>query len=700
MKIIQRLLTALFVVLATCCVLNIYNVRSETSKTFGNFDHYDLYEDFNVFEMDENVVFYNDNGTYKFTKTYPIKVDFDGSENEYNLFVNNKPCDTIKSTAGSLYGVYGLSFYDINNQYICDFDLQIRYTFYVSNFELSIESNCTADELKYLNEYLNVNGFNLRIIEKVYYVPNEDVLSKVYASFYDENDTLLGVQNTLYNQTLSAPNYNVPAKTGYTFKGWTIDGKNVIDFETYKFTKNVKLKPYYEINKYIVTFKNGEEILETQTVDYGASAAAPSVTPAIGYTHTGWDKAFTNITEDIVVNATFEKIQYTINYYDDNEQLLQSKNYTIGESIDITAPELTGHTFLSWNTDHYAYYPDYDIVLDTLDVDFITKHFSQSLILNVFARYEIKTYTVAFKNGNEILSTQTINYGSSATAPTVNAAIGYKHTGWDKSFNNVNSNLIVNAVFAKIQYTISFCNEEGTDYLGSTVFTIGDKFTYQFTVPEGYNFDCWVYSLMGTEMGILDGSIIDEQFITTHLSSSSSLTVLAKLSQKSYSITWLDNYLTIKKDSSSGTVLSNNAVVHYNDKIYVSCSTRTNYTRVIKVNGETISNNTIITILGDTSITVSWTYVAPPVSYTYIEETKYSGEYGDDPVTFTKPTGCVSFEIISIMQNGNEFISSYSAAQLSSATTETSTTVTINGSSLYLSYDYETTYKIKFKVQS
>lgn len=510
MKILQRFLTAICIILATCCVLNIKDILSETSQTFGSFDHYDLYEDFNVFEIEENLVFYNEDGTYKFSKTYPIKVDFNGSDNEYNLFVNNKPCDTIKSTAGSLYGIYGLSFYDINNQYICDFDLQIRYTFYASNFELSIETTCNSDELKYLNEYLNVNGFNLRIIEKVYYIAEEDVLSKVYVSFYDENDNLLGVQNTLYNQKLATPTYNVPEKTGYTFKGWTIDGKTLVDFSTYKFTKNVKLKPLYEINTYTVTFKNGSEIISTQTVEYGNNATAPAVTPAIGYTFSGWNKSLKNITGDAVISATFNKIQYTIHYYDDGEKLLETKTYVIGDSISYTPPELTGYTFRSWNEDHYAFYSEYDINLGTLTADFISNHFVNSTELSVYARYEINNYSVAYEDTN----------------------------------------------------------------------------------------------------------------------------------------------LTVRESSSDGYKLSSGNSVQYNSKIYISVTSKENYTFVIKVNGIEASNNSLVTITENTTITVEWTYVAPAKSW----KTIFSGSKDCISSTYIEglKTGC-DFRITLASVKGNEW---------------------------------------------
>lgn len=66
-------------------------------------------------------------------------------------------------------------------------------------------------------------------------------------------------------------------------------------------------------------------------------------------------------------------------------------------------------------------------------------------------------YTVQFNvdsNKGTVTSgniTQTIESGKSAVAPTVSPKNGWSFTRWDKSFDNITSNLIVNAVFTEVQ---------------------------------------------------------------------------------------------------------------------------------------------------------------------------------------------------------------------------------------------------------
>lgn len=70
---------------------------------------------------------------------------------------------------------------------------------------------------------------------------------------------------------------------------------------------------------YTVTFKDGETILKSETVEAGKSAVAPTNTAKPGYRFVGWDKSFDSITSDTVVNATYERAQNQLFFrYNDN----------------------------------------------------------------------------------------------------------------------------------------------------------------------------------------------------------------------------------------------------------------------------------------------------------------------------------------------------------------------------------------------
>ena len=71
--------------------------------------------------------------------------------------------------------------------------------------------------------------------------------------------------------------------------------------------------------------------------------------------------------------------------------------------------------------------------------------------------YTINKYTVIFKDWNgTTLDTQSIEYGSSATAPDNPSREGYTFDRWDTDYSSVKSNLIVTAIYTINTYTITF----------------------------------------------------------------------------------------------------------------------------------------------------------------------------------------------------------------------------------------------------
>lgn len=77
----------------------------------------------------------------------------------------------------------------------------------------------------------------------------------------------------------------------------------------YTFTmpeKNVTVKATYAINTYTVTYKADGKVVDTQTVEYGKDAVAPTAPAKDGYTVT-WDKDGKNITADTTITAKYEE---------------------------------------------------------------------------------------------------------------------------------------------------------------------------------------------------------------------------------------------------------------------------------------------------------------------------------------------------------------------------------------------------------
>ena len=270
-------------------------------------------------------------------------------------------------------------------------------------------------------------------------VADKDGQTKVIVKIQDEDGSIYK-ENVAFSDlfTLSLQ------KEGYT-------GRLYRDADFLKpLTKDSKVKNgdtvyvKWTINKYTVTFMDGEKVLETFTnVTHGSAVTAPEVPKKDGKTFSKWDKDFKNITSDLTINAVYDVDTFTVTFKD-GEKVLETQ--TVEYEAAATAPNLD--TLTPPEGMHFAKW-DKDFSKVTEDIE-------------VSAVYERNVYTVTFKNGETTLKTEMVKHGSAATPPNVFDTATKKFVGWDKSFDNVTSDITVNAKFETKKFTLTFINYDGT----------------------------------------------------------------------------------------------------------------------------------------------------------------------------------------------------------------------------------------------
>src|SRR5690606_151752 len=126
---------------------------------------------------------------------------------------------------------------------------------------------------------------------------------------------------------------------GFAFTG--------LDVAVITVTADLVVTAQYSINQYTVTFVDwNATVLKTEQVNHGAAATAPADPVRTGYTFTGWDVAFTNVTADLVVTAQYSINQYTVTFVDWNGTLLDSQTVNHGGAATAPAdPTREGYTF-------------------------------------------------------------------------------------------------------------------------------------------------------------------------------------------------------------------------------------------------------------------------------------------------------------------------------------------------------------------
>lgn len=270
-------------------------------------------------------------------------------------------------------------------------------------------------------------------------VADKDGQTKVIVKIQDEDGSIYK-ENVVFSDlfTLSLQ------KEGYT-------GRLYRDADFLKpLTKDSKVKNgdtvyvKWTINKYTVTFMDGEKVLKAYTnVTHGDTVTAPEVPKKDGKTFSKWDKDFSTVTSDLTINAVYDVDTFTVTFKD-GEKVLETQ--TVEYEAAATAPDTArlsppeGMHFAKWDK-------DFSKVTEDIEVS---------------AVYELNVYTVIFKNGETTLKTEKVKHGDPATPPNVFDTATKKFVRWDKSFDNVTSDLIVNAKFETKKFTLTFINFDGT----------------------------------------------------------------------------------------------------------------------------------------------------------------------------------------------------------------------------------------------
>ena len=171
------------------------------------------------------------------------------------------------------------------------------------NYATAPETNSTA--YKVFNGW-KVNGVTVNVSE--YRITADTVFVADITYKYDVKFIADGkTHNTQIIERNSKPTVPAnPTKPNYVFVGWSIDGTNTVNVSNYTVTENVTFTALFRVDKFTVTFKNGNATVATQEVQNGGYATMPTFTSDtfVGWTVDG--KTVINLaTYKITANTTF-----------------------------------------------------------------------------------------------------------------------------------------------------------------------------------------------------------------------------------------------------------------------------------------------------------------------------------------------------------------------------------------------------------
>lgn len=353
----------------------------------------------------------------------------------------------------------------------------------------------------------NVSYDSNLLVDDIVYTAAYTATKRSYSITFKDYDGTIISGPTMYEYGTSAKDItpNPPSREGYSFVGWDSSVKDVSGEATYT--------AVYK-KSYKVTFDDGigNQVGSTQDVVEGGSAIAPSTPTREGYDFKEWDKSVDNITEDIVIKATWTPTNYTITYNYNGGSATNPVNFTIeSDTITLVNPTREGYQFKGWTGTNIQT----PVMKLTIEKGSISNRVYE-------ANWEAKQYTVSLTKEEGIDTIIGANTYDFEEKVTISATLkeGYEFDGWYNGNNKTSSdinytfNMVANNVTytakAKLKtYKVEYLeynektpsNKELSIKHGDTVKTIidGKETIYTITdnteIPnpakEGYTFKGW-----------------------------------------------------------------------------------------------------------------------------------------------------------------------------------------------------------------
>lgn len=248
------------------------------------------------------------------------------------------------------------------------------------------------------------------------------VTSAFDAKFYLDaaKTNLYDTKSVEFGAAITAP--AAPSKTGYTFKGWSLDGSTVLaDLGTMD-TEGKDFIAVFEALSSGVTFYDGDTVLETKTGNFGDKINAIDNPTKAGYTFAGWvDASGDAVTfpvtlglDPISVYAKWTANPIFIEFYD-GANFISGGEQNCGEAIVAPeAPVKAGYNFVGWVDANGDAMP---ATVPTADAKYYTK-------------YEAATYNVTFKADGETVRSEEALFGSTIVPPDAPSKVGNTFKGW------------------------------------------------------------------------------------------------------------------------------------------------------------------------------------------------------------------------------------------------------------------------------
>lgn len=160
----------------------------------------------------------------------------------YNIFINDYVCTKVKTSGKSVSGYKEISFKDVKGEVIDTTKIEVDFEFY--NTYSSVLIKVSTADIQYFNGYKKNPGLIISVSETNFY--NDEVLDTCTVEFKSGEQLIATKYVERFNTVSTLP--TAPTKSGYTFKGWSLDMVSIVDPLTTKIQDNMVFYAVFERN--------------------------------------------------------------------------------------------------------------------------------------------------------------------------------------------------------------------------------------------------------------------------------------------------------------------------------------------------------------------------------------------------------------------------------------------------------------------
>ena len=270
---------------------------------------------------------------------------------------------------------------------------------------------------------------------------------------------------------------------------------------TFTVTGDRALVANFAIAEYVLTYMDGNEVLASETLTYGATITPIADPTREGYTFTGWDPEVpeTMPDNDLTVYAQWQVNSYRINIDQVTGGTVQVivEGSAVGSAIGDTAAyeswvRLDVVVFDGYTFGEYIVTDANNNTIEVTNDGFVMP----ASDVTVTASFTVNEYVLTYVDGNDVLGVQNYAFGATITPIADPTREGYTFTGWNPELPETMpaNDLTVYAQWQINSYTITANASEVTPWgtvTGSGIFTYGATDTLTATPYENYLFLCW-----------------------------------------------------------------------------------------------------------------------------------------------------------------------------------------------------------------